>query len=466
MSPSWARCCGSCAFPAAGAGRARPGSFPAGPGGCSASPGAPQDGVPGFGSGRTPAVGATLLLIITANTVSHQMTPMLTVLALAAFAVTGTTRYRTLWLAAGLVFAAWFSYGATDFWMGHLNSLFNEVGQIGYSVNRGVGQRLNGEPHLQEHAVPADSRLRCLCRRGVHRLAHLPGRRAWLVSGLLCAAPFVLVTLQSYGGEMIIRVFLLASPTLAPFVAIALVKLSRKLRRLPTVLVTVVAIILTLGMGVLETTNRGLNAAFEASTPAEDALTQGLINKIPPNSSVMVFSHAPHSVGARRALDPDSRDRRLHRQLPVPGQPRAMYREPAARLRADHHQGIEMMDLQLGKPAEEMESDIAALGSSETTRCSSRPIRCGFCTSWMRRRWTCRQNSPVPKVRTTDGRRHAHLRRYLHRRRSRPAREREVGGDRGSVGRGAIARDRRGHRVVFTVFAAILTFQRLVELAW
>ena len=102
--------------------------------------------MPGFGPGRTLAVGATLLLIITANTVSHQMTPMLTVLALAAFAVTGTTRYRTLWIAAGLVFAAWFSYGATDFWTGHLNSLFNEVGQIGYSVNRGVGQRLNGDP--------------------------------------------------------------------------------------------------------------------------------------------------------------------------------------------------------------------------------------------------------------------------------------------------------------------------------
>ena len=321
--------------------------------------------VPGFGPGRTLAIGATLLLIITANTVSHQMTPMLTVLALAAFAVTGTTRYRTLWLAAGLVFAAWFSYGATDFWMGHLNSLFNEVGQIGYSVNRGVGQRLNGDPtykSMQYLRIAASGAFVVVAFIG---WLTCRGRRTWLVSGLLCAAPFVLVALQSYGGEMIIRVFLLAAPTLAPFVAIALVTLSRKLRRLPTVLVTVAAIILTLGMGVVETTNRGLNAAFEASTPAEDALTQGLINKIPPNSSVMVFSHAPHSVGARRALDPDS---------PIVGYIDSFpcldnLAQCTENRRPDYvlitHQGIEMMDLQLGKPAEEMESDIAALEKLE-----------------------------------------------------------------------------------------------------
>ncbi|MFZ2238938.1 MAG: hypothetical protein WAV90_05270 [Gordonia amarae] len=317
--------------------------------------------VPGFGPGRTLAIAATLLLIITANAVSHQMTPMLTVLALAAFAVTGTTRYRTMWLAAGLVFAAWFSYGATDFWMGHLNSLFNEVGQIGYSVNRGVGQRLNGDPtykNMQYLRMAASGAFVIVAFVG---WLTCRGRRVWLVSGLLCAAPFVLVALQSYGGEMIIRVFLLASPTLAPFVAIALVKVSRKLRRLPTMLVTVVAIILALGAGVLETTNRGLNAAFEASTPAEDALTQGLINKIPPNSSVMVFSHAPHSVGPRRTMDPNR---------PIVGYIDSFpcldnLAQCTENRRPDYvlitHQGIEMMDLQLGKPAAEMEVDIGEL---------------------------------------------------------------------------------------------------------
>ena len=321
--------------------------------------------VSGFGPGRTLAVGAVLLLIITANTVSHQMTPMLTVLALAAFAFTGTTRYRTLWLAAGLIFAAWFSYGATDFWMGHLNSLFNEVGQIGYSVNRGVGQRLNGDPtykSMQYLRIGASGVFVIVAFIG---WLTCRGRRAWFVSGLLCAAPFVLVALQSYGGEMIIRVFLLASPTLAPFVAIALVRYSRRLRRVPTTVMTVVAIILALGVGVLETTNRGLNAAFEASTKAEDALTQGLINKVPPNSSVMVFSHAPHSVGPRRTMDPNR---------PVVGYIDSFpcldnlaqcteNRQPDYVLIT--HQGIEMMDLQLGKPAEEMESDIAALEKLE-----------------------------------------------------------------------------------------------------
>ncbi|MFZ2238939.1 MAG: hypothetical protein WAV90_05275 [Gordonia amarae] len=43
--------------------------------------------------------------------------------------------------------------------------------------------------------------------------------------------------------------------------------------------------------------------------------------------------------------------------------------------------------------------------------------------------------------------------------------EREVG-DWGSVGRGVIAHAIGAGTLVFTVFAAILTFQRLVELAW
>ncbi len=317
--------------------------------------------VPGFGPGRTLAVGATLLLIITANTVSHQMTPMLTVLALAAFAVTGTTRYRTLWIAAGLVFAAWFSYGATDFWTGHLNSLFNEVGQIGYSVNRGVGQRLNGDPTyttMQYLRIAASGLFVVVAFIGWLRFRR---RRTWLISGLLCAAPFVLVALQSYGGEMIIRVFLFASPTLAPFVALVLVWASRSLRRLPTVAVTLLAIALALGVGVLETTNRGLNAAFESSTKAEDILTQGLINKIPPRSSVMVFSHAAHAVVPRRSMDPNAPTIGYIDSFPCLDN----LAQCTENRRPDYvlitHQGIAMMDLQRGKPTAEMEADVAEI---------------------------------------------------------------------------------------------------------
>ncbi|MGW0172646.1 hypothetical protein ACWDUM_02255 [Rhodococcus sp. NPDC003322] len=269
--------------------------------------------VPGFGSARTLAIGAVLLLLIVANTVTHQITPILVIIALAFFSLFGVTRYRTLWLAAGLVFAAWFSYGATDFWTGHLQSIFGEIGQIGNSVNRGVGERLSGDPTYQQMQYLRMGASGLFA--GVAFIGWLfsRGRRTWLVAGAVCAAPFTLVLLQSYGGEMIIRCFVLASPVLAPFAAIAVARAVNWLRgRLgrhaaaPTGgWTTVTAGTLALvALGTLLTTNRGLNTSFEASTREQVTVTDEFIAEVPPGTTVMSWSHAPHSNGVRRTLDP------------------------------------------------------------------------------------------------------------------------------------------------------------------
>ncbi|QNG18012.1 hypothetical protein G4H71_04090 [Rhodococcus triatomae] len=273
--------------------------------------------VPGFGKGRTLAVGAVLLVIVFANTVTHQITPMLVVIALAVFSYFGATRYRTMWLAAGLVFAAWFSYGATDYWMGHLQSIFDEIGQIGNSVGRGVSDRITGDPTYQQMQY-----LR-MGASGVFALVAFAGwllsrgRRTWLVAGFVCAAPFSLVVLQSYGGEMIIRCFVLASPVLAPFAAIALAAAAHRVRRLagsssqrrrrsgPSRYARTAALSLALlAVAMLLTVNRGLNTAFEASTGEQVSVSDQFVAEVPPGSSIMSWSHAPHTVGVRRLLDP------------------------------------------------------------------------------------------------------------------------------------------------------------------
>ncbi|MFD4291839.1 hypothetical protein ACFWPA_04035 [Rhodococcus sp. NPDC058505] len=267
--------------------------------------------VPGFGSVRTLALGAVLLLVLVANTVTHQITPILAIIALAFFSLFGLTRYRTLWLAAGLVFAAWFSYGATDFWTGHLQSIFDELGQIGNSVNRGVGDRISGDPDYQQMQylrMAASGLFACVAFVG-WLLAR--GRRAWLVAGALCAAPFTLVLLQSYGGEMIIRCFVYASPVLAPFAAIAVARGITLIRRRSAVrargarpVALVAGTVILVVLGVLLTTNRGLNTAFEASTTEQVAITDEFIAAVPPDTTIMSWSHAPHSSGVRRTLDP------------------------------------------------------------------------------------------------------------------------------------------------------------------
>ncbi|MGW0035576.1 hypothetical protein [Gordonia sp. NPDC003376] len=267
--------------------------------------------VPGYGPGRTVAVELVLLLIVTALVVAHQMTPILTVLALTAFAVTGTTRYRTLWVAAGLIFAAWFSYGATDFWFGHMQSIVDEIGQVGQSVGSGVGDRLTGDPTYTRMQY-----LRMLASGGFAAVAFVGwclhrSSRAWLVGGLLSAAPFMLVVLQSYGGEMVIRSFLLASPVLAPFAALALARLGALARRgirRPTPWSRAAGLVLIclgiVALGILETTNRGLNTAFEASTRDEVVVSGEFIASVEPESHVMSIGHAPHTIGTRRVLDP------------------------------------------------------------------------------------------------------------------------------------------------------------------
>ena len=322
--------------------------------------------VRGFGPGRTLAVGAVVLVIITANTVTHQITPMLTVLALAAFALTGATRYRTLWLAAGLIFAAWFTYGATDYWFGHLPSVVSEIGQVGQSVNAGVGDRLNGDPTYQRMQYLRMAASGGFVLLGLVGWSLWRGRRSWAVGGMVCASPFVLVFLQSYGGEMILRAFLLASPTVAPFAALALALLAPRLRRMFAPAVVVGAMVLVTLLGVLETTNRGLNTAFEATTRDEVVVTDAFIAAAPPDARVLSFGYAPQSVGVRRTLDPagpqlftvDSYD----------------CLDDLARCADEHgpdylyipNQGLQMIALQYGVPLAEVHDEIDAILASGT----------------------------------------------------------------------------------------------------
>lgn len=320
--------------------------------------------VSGFGPGRTLAVGGMLLVVATATVVSHQMTPMLIILALAAFAFVGATRYKTLWLAAGLIFAAWFTYGATDFWFGHLQSIVNEVGQVGQSVSAGVGERLSGDPLYQRMQY-----LRMAASGGFVLLAFLGwwmwrGTRAWAVGGLVCAAPFVLVFLQSYGGEMIIRAFLLASPTLAPFAALGSIAVASRLRRRARPLVVIAAVALAVVVGLVETTNRGLNTAFEASTRDEVVLTEAFVDGLPADATVMSFSHSPHTVGVRRVVGPSApRFSGINSDDCLQD-----LRTCALDRDADYvyitNQGLKMMSLQYGRSGEEMEREIGAIPAS------------------------------------------------------------------------------------------------------
>ncbi|TQF74328.1 hypothetical protein FK531_04625 [Rhodococcus spelaei] len=262
--------------------------------------------VPGFGRARTAAIGAALIVLIAANVVTHQITPLLVVISLGFFSLLGATRYRVLWLVAGLIFAAWFTYGASDYWMGHLYGIFSEVGKVGSSVTEGVGDRLTGDPvykKMQYLRIGASAAFAVL---GFMGWIAMRGRRSWLLSGALFGAAFLLIALQGYDGEVVIRSFVLSAPMLAPLAAFGISRASQRLwitrdgavtAPLRWSMVAALAVVLT-ALGIVVTTNRGLNTAFEATTPELVAATDEFVASASPSSSIMSWSYSPPALGA------------------------------------------------------------------------------------------------------------------------------------------------------------------------
>ncbi|WP_326553930.1 hypothetical protein [Micromonospora sp. NBC_01813] len=233
-------------------------------------------------AGRTVAVEVTLLVLAAALVVTHQLTPVTLIVALTLLALTGTIRSRTLWFAVGVLFSTWFAFGATDWWTGHLSVLINGFGQVEQAVSAGVTNRVRGD-----EAYQFMQRLRI----GWSALFALAGFAGWLLSRRLfpmtataavVAAPGVLVAAQSYGGEIVLRVFLYALPMLAVLSAVMLGRLVRSTRR-----PAAVALAVLLGLGAIGLTAvRGANTAFERNPADVVATAYRIVGEAPTGSTV------------------------------------------------------------------------------------------------------------------------------------------------------------------------------------
>lgn len=299
---------------------------------------------------------ALLALVLLAMVVTHQLTPLVAIGALVVVTSLGATRFRTLWLVAGLGFTAWFSFGAEGFWSGHLASLLGDVGQVSAAVEGGVAARVGDVPLHQAGQVVRLATSGALALVAAVGWWLRRGRRGALLVGALAVLPFGLVAVQSYGGEVVIRCFLLATPLLAPLAAEALVRLvvalrARALARAPRAgdgapatartgrrtgrgtgrrggerlterrgaagrtgrsgatrrrspVTTGVLVVAVVVFGVAATTTRGLNASFERTSTAELAVADHLLATAPAGTRVASLGNAPYLMTAR-TLDGD-----------------------------------------------------------------------------------------------------------------------------------------------------------------
>jgi hypothetical protein len=180
--------------------------------------------VGGLGPGELPArqaskaeravLLAVLLGIFAAITVSHQLTPILVLAALGGLVLARRSTLTGLPVLLAVIVICWLSFAATGYWSGHLSDIFGSVGHLGGNVSAGVGGRLAGAS--RGHELVLYLRVGFAIAMLGLAAAGLLRRRRWgiddRVALVLTCVPFISLGLQSYGGEILLRVYLFALP--------------------------------------------------------------------------------------------------------------------------------------------------------------------------------------------------------------------------------------------------------------
>jgi hypothetical protein len=155
-----------------------------------------------------------LIALFTVITASHQLTPFFMIAAALGLAITHRGKLTTLPVLMIVILLGWVSFETVGYWSGHIRSIFGGFGDLGFNVTSSVGGRLTGSTptHLLAlHArVGVAGAIIVLAGLGLLRR-----RRAGLDDRVLLTlliAPIALIAVQSYGGEIALRIYLFLLP--------------------------------------------------------------------------------------------------------------------------------------------------------------------------------------------------------------------------------------------------------------
>ncbi|AZP16693.1 lipopolysaccharide biosynthesis protein [Streptomyces aquilus] len=171
---------------------------------------------------------AVLLMVViglfAASVPAHQLTPFVMLGVLAALVLIGRSELRGLPILFAVLVAVWVGFMAEPYWSGHFDDLFGGVGGVGGNVSSSVSGRIEGgsSSHklvLYTRVALAGGVLAFACWGWWRRRDHHYRERSLLV---LTFVPFLGFGMQSYGGEMALRVFMFALPGAALLMGLAL----------------------------------------------------------------------------------------------------------------------------------------------------------------------------------------------------------------------------------------------------
>lgn len=161
-----------------------------------------------------------LILLLVAMVASHQLTPFAALAGLCALVFFNRCTARTLPLLLAILVATWVLYMAAPYLWGHIQHIAGPVGSVGTNIEANLGERFRGSP---EHIFI--NYMRMGMSLGVWGLAFLGGLRRLhnrhrdSALALLSLTPFPLLLLQTYGGELLMRIYLFSVPFMAFFIA-------------------------------------------------------------------------------------------------------------------------------------------------------------------------------------------------------------------------------------------------------
>ncbi|WP_214365539.1 lipopolysaccharide biosynthesis protein [Pseudonocardia sp. H11422] len=186
------------------------------------------------GPGLRSAVLVLLIGVFAVASASHQLTPFLMLAASTGLVLTRRCNVVGLPLLLAVILAGWISYMAVAYWGGHLSELLSGIGDVGGNITTSVADRTGGgDQHRRVVALRIGMALTVFA---LATLGALRRRRRSIddrVALVLLLCPLIAVGLQSYGGEIALRVYLFTLPAAAILVAYAIFPEAGPLARRP-----------------------------------------------------------------------------------------------------------------------------------------------------------------------------------------------------------------------------------------
>jgi hypothetical protein len=243
----------------------------------------PAESRPGH---RVSALAVTLLLV-TVISASHQLTPFMVLIAITALTLSGRVWPSRLPLIAAVVLALWLVYPASAYLVGH--PPLAGAGLPG-AVEANVVDRVSGSAG---HMLVVQ--LRMVLTLVLWALAAAGAVRDWrrgrldIRVVLLAVTPLLLFPVQSYGGEMLIRVSLFALPFIAMQASSVLLPKDGSTR--PSSWAAGGLALTCFLLAVLTVTGRFGNAQYDVFSDGEIAAVDAVQALAPRGSAIISAAH-------------------------------------------------------------------------------------------------------------------------------------------------------------------------------